>query len=69
MAGIWTVLKEADLVTERRDGTRRLYRANPVTVAVADLDGRAGVRVRPLDKYLQIFATISAAENKGPRHG
>jgi len=28
-----TVLKEADLVTERRDGTRRLYRANPVTVA------------------------------------
>ena len=28
-----TVLKEAELVTERRDGTRRLYRANPVTVA------------------------------------
>ena len=23
------VLKEADLVTERRDGTRRFYRANP----------------------------------------
>jgi DNA-binding transcriptional ArsR family regulator len=26
------VLKEADLVTERRDGTRRLYRARPDTV-------------------------------------
>jgi DNA-binding transcriptional ArsR family regulator len=28
-----TVLKEADLVTERRDGTRRLYRANTNTMA------------------------------------
>ena len=27
------VLKEADLVTERRDGTRRLYKANTQTVA------------------------------------
>jgi DNA-binding transcriptional ArsR family regulator len=27
------VLKEADLVTERRDGTRRLYRANVDTMA------------------------------------
>ena len=27
------VLKEADLVTERRDGTRRIYRANPHTMA------------------------------------
>ena len=27
------VLKEADLVTERRAGTRRLYRANPQTMA------------------------------------
>ena len=27
------VLKEADLVTERREGTRRLYRANPATMA------------------------------------
>jgi DNA-binding transcriptional ArsR family regulator len=27
------VLREADLVTERRDGTRRFYRANPATVA------------------------------------
>jgi DNA-binding transcriptional ArsR family regulator len=26
------VLKEADLVTERRDGTRRLYRANTQTM-------------------------------------
>ena len=26
------VLKDADLVTERRDGTRRLYRARPDTV-------------------------------------
>ena len=26
------VLREADLVTERRDGTRRLYRARPDTV-------------------------------------
>lgn len=28
-----TVLKEAQLVTERRDGTRRLYRANTRTMA------------------------------------
>lgn len=28
-----TVLKEADLVTERRDGTRRLYSANTRTMA------------------------------------
>jgi DNA-binding transcriptional ArsR family regulator len=28
-----TVLKDADLVTERRDGTRRLYRAKPQTMA------------------------------------
>ena len=28
-----SVLKEADLVKERRDGTRRLYRANPQTMA------------------------------------
>jgi DNA-binding transcriptional ArsR family regulator len=27
------VLKEADLVAERRDGTRRLYRARPETLA------------------------------------
>ena len=27
------VLKDADLVTERRDGTRRLYRANTDTMA------------------------------------
>ncbi|HMK63577.1 MAG TPA: metalloregulator ArsR/SmtB family transcription factor [Acidimicrobiales bacterium] len=27
------VLKDADLVTERRDGTRRMYRAKPGTVA------------------------------------
>jgi DNA-binding transcriptional ArsR family regulator len=27
------VLKDADLVTERRDGTRRLYRANTRTMA------------------------------------
>jgi len=27
------VLKEAELVTERRDGTRRLYRANTDTMA------------------------------------
>jgi DNA-binding transcriptional ArsR family regulator len=28
-----SVLKDADLVTERRDGTRRLYRANTNTMA------------------------------------
>lgn len=28
-----TVLKDADLLAERRDGTRRLYRAKPETVA------------------------------------
>ncbi len=42
-----SVLKEAGLVTERRDGTRRLYRARPEGAA-----GRSRVRVscraRPL---------------------
>ena len=28
-----TILKEAGLVTERRDGTRRLYRAQPTRLA------------------------------------
>ena len=28
-----TILKEAGLVTERRDGTRRLYRAQPAQLA------------------------------------
>lgn len=28
-----SVLKDADLITERRDGTRRLYSANTVTMA------------------------------------
>ena len=28
-----SVLKDSNLVTERRDGTRRLYRANPQTMA------------------------------------
>ena len=28
-----TILKEAGLVTERRDGTRRLYRAQPARLA------------------------------------
>ncbi|SDF20880.1 DNA-binding transcriptional regulator, ArsR family [Blastococcus aurantiacus] len=28
-----TVLRSADLLTERRDGTRRLYRANPDRIA------------------------------------
>ncbi len=34
------VLKDAGLVTERRDGTRRLYRADPTTMAelLASLD-------------------------------
>jgi DNA-binding transcriptional ArsR family regulator len=27
------VLRDAELVTERREGTRRLYRANPTTMA------------------------------------
>ena len=35
-----TVLKEAGLVTERREGTRRLYRADPVAMrdVLASLD-------------------------------
>ena len=51
------VLKEAGLVTERQNGTRRLYRVNP--------DGLAGVRA-----YLEGFweealaAFKAAAENE-----
>jgi|ERR687888_406047 DNA-binding transcriptional ArsR family regulator len=51
------VLKEAGLVTERQNGTRRLYRVNP--------DGLAGVRA-----YLEGFweealaAFKTAAENE-----
>ena len=45
------VLKEADLVTERRDGTHRFYRANP--------DGLAELRV-----FLEGFWEESLADLK-----
>jgi DNA-binding transcriptional ArsR family regulator len=44
------VLREAGLVTERRDGTRRLYRADPVRIARlrAYLDAFWGDRLESL---------------------
>lgn len=46
-----TVLKEAGLVTERRNGTRRLYRARPEGLAElkAFLEGFWDVRLQTLE--------------------
>ncbi len=57
------VLKEAGLVHERRDGTRRLYRARPETIA----------EVRRFleafwDAGLQRLKTAAEAEERRKRH-
>jgi DNA-binding transcriptional ArsR family regulator len=56
------VLKEAGLVTERRNGTRRLYRARPegLDELRAFLDGFWDVRLEALKRE---------AERKEKRHG
>src|SRR5919199_2956451 len=47
------VLKEAGLVTERQDGTRRLYRVNP--------DGLAGLRAYLEGFWEEALASFKAA--------
>ena len=54
------VLKDAGLVTERRDGTRRLYRIDP--------DGLAAVRDYFDDFWNEALAAFkAAAESEGSR--
>jgi DNA-binding transcriptional ArsR family regulator len=49
------VLKEAGLVNERRDGTKRLYRARPEALAElkAFLDGFWGARLEALKRQAE----------------
>ncbi|MBD0330335.1 MAG: winged helix-turn-helix transcriptional regulator [Thermoleophilia bacterium] len=54
------VLKEAGLVSERRDGTRRVYRVEP--------DGLAGLRAyfdRFWDEALAAYAAAAQTEEEG----
>src|SRR6266513_6450221 len=53
------VLKEAGLVTERQDGTRRLYRVNP--------DGLAGLREYLDGCWEQALANFKAAAEQEER--
>jgi DNA-binding transcriptional ArsR family regulator len=53
------VLKEAGLVTERQDGTRRLYRVNP--------DGLAGLRAYLEGFWEEALASFQAAAEKHER--
>jgi len=55
------VLKEAGLVTERRDGTRRLYRLDP--------DGLAQVRRYFDDFWTEALAGFKAAAESERRNG
>ena len=55
------VLKEAGLVTERRDGTRRLYRLDP--------DGLAELRAAFDEFWTQALAGFKAAAEKEGRKG
>ena len=55
------VLKEAGLVTERRDGTRRLYRLDP--------DGLAQVRRYFDDFWTEALAGFKAAADSERRNG
>jgi DNA-binding transcriptional ArsR family regulator len=50
------VLKEAGLVTERRNGTRRLYRVDP--------DGLAGLRAYFDDFWNEALAAFAAAAER-----
>src|SRR3954453_4229316 len=54
------VLREADLLSERRDGTRRLYRARP--------EGLAELRAF-LDDFWDLDALKAAAEAEERRRG
>jgi len=60
-----TVLKEAGLVDERRNGTRRLYRARPEGLADlrAFLDEFWGDRLEALKRAAE------QAEREGKKHG
>ena len=55
------VLKDAGLVTERRDGTRRLYRLDP--------DGLGELRDYFDDFWTEALAGFKAAAERGRRDG
>ena len=64
------VLKDADLVTERREGTRRFYRANPDTMAElrAFLDDYWTSGLERLRDVAEA-AEARKRQEKGGRHG
>jgi DNA-binding transcriptional ArsR family regulator len=59
------VLKEAGLVTERRDGTKRLYRARPETLA----ELRAALEEFWDDSLRTLKATAEQEQQRRTRHG
>ena len=59
------VLKEAGLVTERRDGTRRLYRARPETLA----ELRAALEAFWDDSLRSLKAAAEQEQQRRTRHG
>jgi DNA-binding transcriptional ArsR family regulator len=64
------VLKEAGLVTERRDGTRRLYRARPETLAElrAYLEGFWDDSLRSLKAAAEAEEQQKRRSKHGRRH-
>ena len=61
------VLKEAGLVTERRDGTKRLYRARPETIA--ELWGYLEVFWSESLRTLKAAAEREEQQRRSRRHG
>ncbi|MDP9275638.1 MAG: metalloregulator ArsR/SmtB family transcription factor [Chloroflexota bacterium] len=64
------VLKEAGLVTERRDGTKRLYRARPETIAQlwASLEVFWSESLRTLKAAAEDEERQRRSRRHGPRH-
>ena len=64
------VLKEAGLVTERRDGTKRLYRARPETIAQlwASLEVFWSESLRTLKVAAEHEEQQRRSRRHGPRH-
>ena len=64
------VLKEAGLVTERREGTRRLYRSRPETIAQlwASLEEFWSESLRTLKAAAEHEEQQRRSRRHGPRH-
>jgi DNA-binding transcriptional ArsR family regulator len=59
------VLKEAGLVAERRDGTRRFYRARPETIA----ELWAALEVFWSESLRSLKAAAEEEQKRGAKHG